>query len=59
MKSSELQAALLALDEITAQRDEARWLVCEMQSEREQGTPEGWAEEFGWAYLIPQRAKEQ
>jgi hypothetical protein len=29
MSSSELQAALLALDEITAQRDEARRLVIE------------------------------
>jgi hypothetical protein len=29
MKSSELQAELLALDEITAQRDEARRLVIE------------------------------
>jgi hypothetical protein len=59
MSSSELQAALLALDEITAQRDEARWLVCEMQSEREQGTPEGWAEEFGWEYLVQKKSRQQ
>jgi hypothetical protein len=30
------------------ERDEARRLVCEMQAQKEQGTPEGWAQEMGW-----------
>jgi len=30
------------------ERDEARRLVCEMQAAKEQGTPEGWAREWGW-----------
>jgi hypothetical protein len=30
------------------ERDEARRMLCEMQSQKEQGTPEGWAEEWGW-----------
>jgi len=42
---SSLRAGLqIALD----QRDEARRLVCEMQAAKEQGTPEGWAREWGW-----------
>lgn len=32
-------------------RDEARRLVCEMHARHEQGTPEGWANEFGWVDL--------
>lgn len=30
------------------ERDEARREVCEMMAAKEGGTPEGWAEEFGW-----------
>jgi anti-sigma factor RsiW len=42
---SSLRAGLaVALD----QRDEARRLVCESQAQKEQGTPEGWAQEWGW-----------
>ena len=33
---------------LRAERDEARRLVCEMQAAKEQGTPEGWAREWGW-----------
>ena len=33
---------------LRAERDEARRIVCEMQAAKEQGTPEGWADEWGW-----------
>jgi hypothetical protein len=59
MKDSEAKAMVAAIMEMTAQRDEARWLVCEMQARQEQGTPEGWAEEFGWGYLIAKRNEVQ
>ena len=44
-----VEAALWrALREARRERDEARRLVCEMQVAKEQGTPEGWAREWGW-----------
>lgn len=47
-----MQEMLDAMQRLQAERDEARRLVCEMQADREQGTPEGWAHEFGWGDLF-------
>ena len=42
------QALWRALQTAREERDEARRLVCELQAQKEQGTPEGWAQEWGW-----------
>ena len=46
------QEAADEIERLRKERDEARRLVCEMQADREQGTPEGWAHEFGWGDLF-------
>ena len=58
--SARAENLLAAMETIAAEshikaimdRDEARRLVCEMHARHEQGTPEGWASEFGWPDLF-------